>query len=91
MPCHLIPKIECVVLLFKAKGGNASLEPLVGLLSSSLASVGCKGVYDHSKRYTGLTAVAIGAVGEQSTSSKALCYQFRVSVTLDKVAGCCDL
>lgn len=91
MSGHLVAKIELVVLLFESQCGDTGLKALVSLVGPSLTAVGCKFVHEYSERDTGLAAIAVGTVGEESTAPEALGDELRVGVALDQVAWRCNL
>lgn len=59
--------------------------------SSTLTSAGLINLGIDTQRQASAAVVAIGAVGEQATSSKTFVDQLGVNVIIDQVAGCCDL
>ena len=61
------------------------------LQSTLLTSIGLELLTQNAQRHAGLAAIAIGAVGEQAAAPKASGHQVRINITLDQVAGCCNL
>ncbi|KAG0732144.1 hypothetical protein G6F57_018120 [Rhizopus arrhizus] len=71
--------------------GDEGLQVLVVAPGAALAAVGRKPGGIHAHGHTGLAVVAMGAVGEQPATAKALLDQLRVRARVDQMAGRGDL
>jgi hypothetical protein len=74
------------MLAFKAESSDTGNQVLVFFESAFLAPVGLEFIAQHAHGNASLAAIAIGPVGEESTSPEASIDQFRVNVVLNEVA-----
>ena len=88
MPGALVAKIKCVVFFYETEFEHPGLKRRVSGPGAPLTSVGPEGVNWHTQWYASAAAFAVGSVREHTASAKAVGNERRISVVVDKVAGC---
>jgi hypothetical protein len=83
----LVAQIQGVVFGIEMQVQDPDGQVLMGTHRSALTAVWTELLDQDTQGLTGLTTIAVGAVGKQPTASKALSDQVRINLVMDQVAG----